>query len=152
LFELIKPTNLDIKDAAYLQVVHFLENATSRQSTRSVQDILVNAPKNNLSPLRAGIYGKWTKHSTLRRRQVKKGNSGLEGDRVRALRALRSLRSKTHLAAETRWEIHFPGNEEREKLIKDYVERKTAVTRERVQDAETVIMQQQEHMGNVEKE
>jgi len=47
--------------------------------------------------------------------------------------------------------MQFLSNKEREKWIEDYVERKTAVARQRVQDAESATMQEQEHMGNVEK-
>jgi hypothetical protein len=112
---------------------------------------MVNAPKKNLSPLPAGKYGKWTKHSTRRRHQANKGKSGLEAERVRALGALRSLRSKKKLAAEKRWETHFLSNEERENWIEDYLERETAVARKRVQDAKTAMMQEQEHMENGEK-
>ena len=112
---------------------------------------MVNAPKKNLSPLPAGKNGKSTKHSTRRRHQANKGKSGLEAERVRALGALRSLRSKKKLAAEKRWEMHFLSYEEREKCIEDYVERETAVARKRVQDAKTAMMQEQEHMENVEK-
>jgi len=112
---------------------------------------MVNAPKKNLLPLPAGKYGKSTKHSTRRRHKLNQGKRGLEADRVRALGALRSLRSKKMLAAEKRRETHVLSNEEREKWIEDYVERETAVARQRVQDAETAIMQEQEHMGNVEQ-
>ena len=111
---------------------------------------MVNAPKKNLSPLPAGKYGKSTKHSTRRRHQADKGMSDLDAERVRALGALRSLRSKMKPAAETRPETHFLSKEEREKSIKDYVERETAVARQRVQDTETAIMQKQQHMGNVQ--
>ena len=45
LFKLIKPTNLDIKDAACLHVVHILQHPASHQTTRSTQDKMVNAPK-----------------------------------------------------------------------------------------------------------
>jgi len=38
--------------------------------------------------------------------------------------------------------MHIYSNEENEKSIEDYVERETAVARKRVQDAETVIMQE----------
>jgi len=41
-------------------------------------------------------------------------------------------------------------NKEEEKWIKDYVDRETAVTRKRVQDAETVIMPLQEDMRNID--
>jgi len=37
------------------------------------------------------------------------------------------------------------------KWIEDYVDRETSVARKRVQDAETAIIQEQEHMRNVEK-
>jgi len=46
---------------------------------------------------------------------------------------------------------HFSTNKEKEKWIEDYVERETAVARKRVQDAQTAMMQQKEHMVNVEK-
>jgi hypothetical protein len=39
---------------------------------------------------------------------------------------------------------------EREKEIEHYVARETTVARQRVQDAETAMMQEQEHIGNVE--
>jgi len=61
---------------------------------------MVNAPKKNFSPLPEGKYGKSTTHSTQRRHQANKGNSGFEAERVEVLGALRSLRSKKKLAAE----------------------------------------------------
>ena len=64
---------------------------------------------------------------------------------------LRSLQSKKKLSAGRRRETHFVSNKENEKWIEDFVDRDTAVARKRVQDAETVIMQEQEHMMNVEK-
>jgi len=103
---------------------------------------MVNAPKNNLSPLPAGKYGKSTKHSTRRCHLANKGESGLEAERVRELGALRSLRSKKKLAAEKRRETHFSSNKEREKWNQDYVERETAVERKRGHDAETAVMQE----------
>jgi len=148
-FELIKPTNLDIKDAAFLHVVHFLQYPTSRPTTSSTQDTMVNAPKKNLSPLPAGKYGQSTQHSTRWCHQANKGKNSLEAERVRALGALRHLWSNKKFAAEKQREIHFLSNEEREKWIEDYVERETAVARQPVQDAETAIIQEQEHMGNV---
>jgi hypothetical protein len=36
-------------------------------------------------------------------------------------------------------------------LIKNNLERETVVATKRVQDAETAMMQQEEHMGNVKK-
>ena len=75
----------------------------------------------------------------------------MEAERVRALGALCSLRSKKKLSAEKRWETRSLSNKEKEKWIEDYVARETAVARKRVQDAETAIMQEQEHMRNVEK-
>jgi len=133
--------NLDIKDSACLHVVHILQHPTSRPTTRSTHDTIVNTPKKNFSPLPAGNYGKATNKATHWRHQANEGESGLEAERVRALGALRSLRSKKKLAAEKRQETHFLSNEEKEKWIEDFVERATAVARNRVQDAETAIMQ-----------
>jgi len=82
---------------------------------------------------------------------VNKGKSGLEAERFCALGELRSLRSKTKLSAEKRQGTHFVTNNETEKWNEDYVDRETAVVRKRVQDTETVIMQEQEHLRNVEK-
>ena len=75
----------------------------------------------------------------------------MEADRVRAFGALHSLRSKKKLSAEKRRETHSLSNGEKEKSIKDYVDREIAVARKRVQDAKTAIMQEQQHMRNVEK-
>jgi len=134
-----KRTNLDIKDAAYLDIVHSLQHATSRPTTQSTKITMVNAPKKNIKPLPAGRYGKSTKRSTQRRHQANEGKSGVEAERIRALRALRSMRSKKKLAAEKRRETHFLSNEEKEKWIEDYVERETAEARKRVEDAEAAV-------------
>jgi hypothetical protein len=112
---------------------------------------MVNAPKTNLSPDPAGKYGKSAKHFTRQGHHANKGKSGLEAERIRAFGALRSLRSKKRLAEENRPEMHFLINQEREKWIEDYVERETTVARKRVQDTQTAMMQEQEHMVNVEK-
>ena len=90
----MEPTNLDINDAACLHVVHILQHPTSRPTTRSTQDRMVNDLKKNLYPLPAGKYGKTTKRSSRRRHQVNNGNSGLGPGRVRVLGVLRSVRSK----------------------------------------------------------
>jgi len=144
--------NLDIKDSACLHVVHILQHPTSCPTTRSTHDTMVNALYKNFSPLPAGKYGKSTKKSTCRYHQANKGKSGLEAEKVRALGALRRLRSKKKLFAEKKQETHILSNEQTEKWIEDYVERETAVARKRVQDAETVIMQELKDMttaGNV---
>jgi len=100
---------------------------------------MVNVPKMNLSPLPAGKYGKSTKHSTRRRHKSDQGKSGFEAEPVRADGALLSLQSRKKLAVGKRREMHFISNEDKEKWIKDYVERETAVARKRVEDAETAI-------------
>ena len=112
---------------------------------------MVNAPNMNLLPLPAGKYGKLTKKSTQWRHQGNQGNSGLESERVRVLGALRSFRSRKTLSAERRRKTHFSSSEEKEKWIKDHVDSETAVARQRVQDAETAIMKEWEHMTNEEK-
>jgi len=142
--------NLDIKDSACLHVVHILQHPTSRPTTRSTHDTMVNAQKMNFSPLPEGKYGKSTKKSTRRYHHANVGMSGLEADRVRALGALRSLRSKTKLAAEKSQETHFSSNDEKEKWIKDMAETETAVARKRVQEAETAIMQELNDMTTAE--
>jgi hypothetical protein len=124
-----KRTNLDIKDAAYLDIVHNLQHPTFRSTTKSTKITMVNAPKMNFTPLPAGRYGKSTNHLTQRRHQANEGNSGVEAERFRALGALRSLRSKKKLVAEKQRETHFFSNEEQEKCIEDYVERETAGAR-----------------------
>jgi hypothetical protein len=64
LFEMSKGTHLDIKDAAYLRIVHNLQHPTSHPTTQSTKPTLVNAPKNNFSRLPAGRYGISKKWST----------------------------------------------------------------------------------------
>jgi hypothetical protein len=76
---------------------------------------MVNAPKKNLSPLRAGNHGKSTKLSTQQCHQSSKGQRGLEADWVRAVEVLRSLRFKLILAAGRQQETHFLSNEAKEK-------------------------------------
>ena len=60
------------------------------------------------------------------------------------------MQSKKKLAAQKEWEMHCLSNEEKEKWINDYVERETAVSRKRVEDAETAITQQQEDTTKAE--
>jgi len=60
------------------------------------------------------------------------------------------MRSKMKFAAERRQETNFLNNKAKEKSIEDYVERETAVARERVQDAQTAIQQEQEDMKSAE--
>jgi hypothetical protein len=117
LFKMSKRTNFDIKDAAYLHIVHNLQHPTSHLTTQSTQTTMVNAPKNNFSPSPAGRNRKSTKSSTQRRHQANEGKSGFEAVRVRARGALRSMRSKNMVAAEKRRETHFLSNEEKEKWI-----------------------------------
>jgi len=74
----------------------------------------------------------------------------MAAERVRAWGALCSLRSEKKLSAEEWRETHLLPNEENERSIKDYLERESAVARKRVQDAETVIMQEQEDMNTAE--
>jgi len=146
-----KRTNLDMKDAACLHIVHNLQHPTSCPTTKSTQTTMVNAPKKNFSPLPAGRYGKSTKRSTQRRHQANEGKIGLEEEeRVRALGALRNLRSRKKLAAEKRRETHILSNEEKEKWIEDYVERKTAGARQQVKDAEAAVQQEQDDMMHAE--
>jgi len=121
-----KRTNLDVKDAACLHIVHNVQHPTSRPTTTSMQATNVNALKTNYSLLLAGKYGKSTKQSTQQHHQANEVKSDLETERVRALGALRSLQSKTMLAAEKWRDTHFLSNEEKEKWIGDYVERETA--------------------------
>jgi len=96
----MKATNLDMKDAACLHVVHISRHLTSCPTTRSTHDAIVDAPKKNLSPPLAGKNGKSTKKSKQRRHQMHKGECGLEAEKVRGLGALFSLRSKKKLSEE----------------------------------------------------
>jgi len=150
MFELIKRMNLDIKDSACLHVVHILQHPTSRPTTRSTHNTMINTPKKNISPLVAGKYGKSTKQLTLWRHQANEGNRGFEAERVLVLGALRSLQSKKKLSAEKRQETHWIRNDVKEKWIQNYVERETALLRKRVQDAEIVIMQELKDMTTAE--
>jgi len=47
--------------------------------------------------------------------------------------------------------MQFLSNKENEESSEDYVDRETAVARQHVQDAETVVMNEQESMRNTEK-
>jgi len=80
LFKSIKYTNFMIKDAAFLHVVHIMQHPTSRPSTLSTQNTMVNAPKKNLSLLPAGKYGKSMKRSTPQCHQVNEGMTGVDAE------------------------------------------------------------------------
>jgi len=112
---------------------------------------MVNAPITNNSPLPAGKYGKLKKKSTRWRHQSNKGKSGSEEERVRALGAMCSVRSIRKVLAEKQPETHFLMNQHKVKWIEDYVDRETIVATKPVQDAVTAIMQEKEHIRNVEK-
>jgi hypothetical protein len=134
-----KRTNLDIKDAAYLDIVYKLQHPTSHPTTKSTKITMVNAPKQHFAPHPAGRYGKSTQRSTQRRHQANEGKRGVEAETIRPLGALRSFRSKKKLAAEKLRETHILSNEEKEKWIEDYVVRGTAGARKRVEDAEAAV-------------
>jgi len=143
-------TNLDIKDAACLHIVHILQYSTSRPTTKSMQTNMVNAPKKNFAPLAQGRYSKLPKRSVQRCHQANAGQSGFEADTVRALQALRSLRSKKKLAAEKQQGTHFLRNEEKEQWIEDYVQRKTAGARKWVEHAKAAVLNEQKDMKYAE--
>jgi len=141
-----KCTNLDIKDAAFVHIVHNLQHPTSLTTTKSTKSTIVNALKKNCLRLPAGRSSKSTNWSTQQRPEANESKSGLEAERVRALGVLRSWRSKKKLAVEKQYETHFLSNEEKMKWIEDYVKRETAGARQRVEDAEAADQQEQEDM------
>jgi len=143
-------TNLDIKNAACLNIVHILQHPTSPPTTKSTQSTVVKAVKKSFLQLPAGKYGKSTKQSTQLRHQANEGNSHLEVEPVQALGALYSLRSKKKLAAEKQRETHFGSNEEKVKWIENYVESETTGARKRVEDTEEAVQQEQEDMKTAE--
>jgi len=116
----------------------------------SAQTTLVNALKNNFLPLPADTYGKETKRSAEWRHQVNAGKNSFDRERVWALGALHSFRSKKKLAAEKQHETHFVSNGEKQKWIEDYVERETARARNRVEDVEAAVQQEQEDMKHAQ--
>jgi len=139
-----KRTNLDIKDAACIHIVHILQHPTSRPTTKSMQTTIVNTPKKNLLQLPAGKYRTSTKRSTQWRHQANEGKSGLEAERVGALRVLRRLEFIKKLGAEKQRETHFSSNEEIEETIEKYVQRETAGARNRVEDPEAAVQHEQD--------
>ena len=145
-----KCTNLDIKDAACLHIVHILQHPTSRPTTMSMQTAMVNAPKKNFSTIPVCRCSKSTQRSTQPCHQANDGKSFLDAERVRAHGAFCSLTSKKKLAAQ-KWRVtHFLSNEEKDKWIEDYVERETAGARNRIEDAEVAVQQEQEDMKHAE--
>jgi hypothetical protein len=125
--DLIKHTNLDIKDSACLHVVHILQHPTSCPTRRSTHNTKVNALRKSFSPLPAGRYGKSSNKSSRGNHQANEKTSGLDVERVRAVGAVCSLRSKKQLPADKRHEMHFLGNEVKAKWIEDFVEAVIAV-------------------------
>jgi len=74
----------------------------------------------------------------------------LEAESVQVLGTLCSVQGKKTFAVQKPWETEFVCNEKMEKCVEDYVVRVTSVGTQRVQVTETVMIQQPEHMGNVE--
>jgi hypothetical protein len=126
---MIKHTNLDIKDAACLHIVHILQHPTFRPTTKSIQTAMINTPKKNILPLPLGRYCKSTKRLTQRCHQANEGKSGFEAETVRVVQALRSLRSNQKLMVRKRQETQFVSNDETEKCTEDYVKREPAGVR-----------------------
>jgi hypothetical protein len=77
-----KHANLDINDAAYLDIVHHLQYPTSRQTTQSTKITIVNGLNKHFAPLLAGRYGKSTQRSTQQCHQANEGKSGVEAERI----------------------------------------------------------------------
>jgi len=145
-----KRTNLDIKDAACLHIVHNLQHPTSRGTTKSTASKMVNNAKKNISQHPWGRHSKSTKWSIHKHHQANEGKSGLEAERVGGLGPLRSLRSKKKHAAEKCGEPHFWSNEEKEKWIEDYVGRETAGATMRFEDAEAAVQPEHDNMSHAE--
>ena len=74
----------------------------------------------------------------------------MEVKRVQALAALCSLQYKKKLSVEKTLETDFSSNEETEKYIENYVQRENAVTRKRVQNKETAIIEKLNDMTTAE--
>lgn len=111
-FKLIKCTNVDINDSGCLHVVHAFYHPTSRPTTTSAEDTMVNAPNKNISPHPGGKCGNSTKQSTCRHHQANEAKWGLGAKWFRAFGLLRMLRSKEKLSAEKRRETDILSNEE----------------------------------------
>jgi len=92
-----KRTNLDIKDTAYLHIVHNLQHPTFRPTTKSTKATMDNAPTKNISPYLAGRYGKSTKRSPQWRYPANEDKSGLEAERILALGACKAWDSERSL-------------------------------------------------------
>jgi len=145
-----KCTNLDIKDAACLYIVHILQHPTSRATILSRQTTIVTAVKKNF-PLHPGEkYGKSTKPSPQWCHQVNECKSELEEESVRPFGPLRSVRCEKKFGAITRQATYFFSNEEKENWIEDDVECVTAVARKRVQDTEAPVQKEQENRKRAE--
>jgi len=123
LFKISKRTNLDINDVACLHIVPNLQHPTYCATTKSKQTTMVNARKQNFSPVPAVRFGNSTKQSTEWHHHANEGKSALEAERARAQGVLCSLRSKKKLLLEKPRETHFLSHEEQEKWIGDDVER-----------------------------
>jgi len=139
LFKMSKRTNLDLKDAACLHIVHNLEHPTSHPTTEPTQTTMMITLKMNFSPLPAGKYGKLTKRSTQQHHQANEGKSCLDAGRDQALGALHSSWSNKKLVAEKWQETHILSHEVKAKWNEDYVDTETAGARKRVEDAEAAI-------------
>jgi len=84
-----------------------LQHQTSRPSTKTTQNTMVKAPKQNLPQKLAAEHVKLTKCSTCRRNQLNEGGSSSEAETFQAHEGFRSLPFGRRLAAEIHREMHL---------------------------------------------
>jgi hypothetical protein len=111
---------------------------------------MVNAPKQNFSPLPAGRYGKSKMRSTQRCRQANEDKSGLKAERIQTLGVLRSSRFKKKLTVEKQRAMHSLSIEAKENWIEDCVERDTAGARKQVENAGAAVQPEHDDMTHAE--
>jgi hypothetical protein len=104
----------------------------------------------NFSGLPAAKFGKSDKRSTMKHHRANQGKSGDDAKWVRPLGALCSLRFKKRYAADLWPEIQFFDQEEKNKWIEKFVEKKMAVIRQRVAEAEVAIERERERAEDME--
>jgi len=141
-------TNLDIKDAAYLHVVHTFQYPTAHSTAKPIQNPLANSQKENYLHIPVVIFGKYTMPSRPWYLQANLRQGGMEADSFGGLWALRSILSNKKLVGEQTQESQISSNEEKEKLIKDNMDGESAGARMSLDDAETLIKEEHQDVKN----
>jgi hypothetical protein len=139
LFKYIEHSNIAIKFESCLRIVRIMHHRASCTTILSTHCAMDTASNENVLLLLAEKGSTSTMHRAGQYPPPNQCKCSLEAHTVWILRALCSLQFSKMIVAKARREMIFLSNQEKEKWIQHYVQRKTAMARKGVKDTETAI-------------